>query len=78
MSADGPVIIAQYVSVMQANFAQSLLESAGIESFLADEAALGGRGGFMPVGGARLFVSAADAEDAKAILRDARSRDKSE
>jgi hypothetical protein len=78
MADDDPVIVAKYASVMQANFAQSLLESAGVASFLADEAALTCKGEIFPIGGARLYVSAADAEDARAILQDAISRDDSQ
>jgi hypothetical protein len=69
------VVIASFSTWMQAQFAQSMLESAGIESFLSNEFRLAS--GWQLTGtfadGMGLFVHAGDAEDATAILRDAAS-----
>jgi Putative prokaryotic signal transducing protein len=50
-----------------AEFAQSLLASAGIESVISSDDA-GGAYPFDLSGGARLLVNESDAEDARAIL----------
>ncbi len=75
---DNPVIVAKYASMMQAKFAQSILESAGIPSYLADENALRCAGEICPLEGARLYVPASDEEDAKAVLQDASLLDNSQ
>jgi Putative prokaryotic signal transducing protein len=64
-----PVLIAQYLSVPEAILAKSILESAGIESFLADESLV--RIDWLIsniLGGVKLFVLAEDVEAAKNIL----------
>ena len=67
------VAIATYSTWMQAQFAQSMLESAGIESCLSNEFCLAS--GWHLTGaiadGMPLFVHASDAADALAILREA-------
>lgn len=67
------VVLATYSTWMQAQFAQSMLESAGIESYLSDKFCLAS--GWHLTGahadGMHLFVHASDAQDALAILREA-------
>lgn len=71
--------IAPFTPWMQAQFAQSMLESAGIESLLSNEPRLAAgwqlTGTF--AGGMGLFDQAGDAEEAVAILRDVASAENS-
>jgi hypothetical protein len=73
MSTDDLVVVATFSTWMQAQFAQSMLESAGIESHLSNEFCLAS--GWHLTGaiadGMHLFVHASDAADALAILREA-------
>ncbi|MBE0656995.1 MAG: DUF2007 domain-containing protein [Bryobacteraceae bacterium] len=66
------VVIATYSTWMQAQFAQSMLESAGIESSLSNEFRLasGWHLTSSHADGMQLSVRAADAADALAILRE--------
>jgi putative signal transducing protein len=62
------VTIRRFLNVRDAQFAKSLLESAGIECFLADENMVGLN--FWPsmIEGAKLWVRQEDVEEAEAIL----------
>jgi hypothetical protein len=66
------VVIATFSTWMQAQFAQSMLESAGIESSLSNEfrIASGWHLTSRHADGMQLFVRADDANDALAILRE--------
>jgi hypothetical protein len=73
MDPAGLVVIATFSTWMKAQFAQSILESAGIESILSNEFCLAS--GWHLTGaiadGMQLLVHASDAQDALAILREA-------
>ena len=64
-----PVLLAQYFNVLEAMLAKSILESAGIESFLANSN-IARLYGLIPniFGGLKLFVRSDDLEAAKSIL----------
>jgi hypothetical protein len=61
------ITIGTYRTRSDAEFAQALLASAGIESVISSDDA-GGAYPFDLSGGARLFVNEADAEAARALL----------
>ena len=63
------VEIGSYTTRQDAELAQTVLTAAGIDSEIASDDA-GGAYPFDLSGGARLLVSEADAEDAKALLAD--------
>jgi hypothetical protein len=67
--APSPVIIARYGSVPEALLAQSMLDSAGIESFLGDENLVRLDWFYSNlVGGIKLMVREEDAETARTLL----------
>jgi len=67
--APSPVIIARYGSVLEALLAKSMLDSAGIESFLGDENLVRLDWFYSNlVGGIKLTVREEDAETAMAVL----------
>lgn len=61
---DDFVTVASYSQVGEASVAQSVLDGAGIDSFLSGEEA----NILLPVSGARLQVRLADAETAREVL----------
>jgi hypothetical protein len=67
--APSPVVIARYGGVPEALLAKSMLDSAGIESFLGDENLVRLDWFYSNlVGGIKLMVREEDAETAKALL----------
>jgi len=67
--APGPVMIARYGSVPEALLAKSMLDSAGIESFLGDENLVRLDWFYSNlVGGIKLLVREEDAETARTVL----------
>ena len=65
-----PVLLAQYMNVSEAMVARSILESAGIESFLANSNIVHMYGLIPDVfGGVKLFVAADDLEAADGLLQ---------
>ena len=63
------IAVGTYPTRSDAELAQSVLAAAGIPSEIAADDA-GGAYPFDLTGGARLFVDAADAEDARSVLGD--------
>lgn len=70
MDRDDLVVIATFARWMDAQFAQSMLESAGIESFVSNEFRLASGWHLTSTfaDGMCLYVMASDANDARAIL----------
>ena len=65
-----PVMVGRYRDLPQAAIAKGVLESAGIESFLADDNIVGIAWHYSnAVGGIKLFVRAEDAEAAQELLQ---------
>ena len=67
--ADRPVVVASFIDVHLAEFAISVLAGSGIDSFIDPEVLGRFRHLMLAAGGVRLFVRAADAERAVAVLR---------
>ncbi len=69
--AGAPVIIGQYRDSMEAMVAKSMLDSAGIESFLADENLVNLSWFYSNlIGGMKLMVREEDAETARKLLEE--------
>jgi hypothetical protein len=62
------VVVRRFVDLEQALAAKSMLDSSGIESYLADENAI--RTMISNLGGVRLFVRRSDAEAAATLLEE--------
>jgi hypothetical protein len=70
MEAAGPVVVASFVSIGEAEIARSLLESEGIDVYLGNQHMVSMLWHYShATGGVRLMVAAEQAERAREILR---------